>query len=380
MAQKQHIARERYLVMLLWWSGCSEAEIVRRVGLRSKGMMRGIRDREAKAEDLKPRSEMTVEERQAILDKMRAEIPEGIVVLGRDFVARPLDKAKTKRARQRDYDGSERVVVYGGGGSRCVLSENGPSTREEGVAVGSTTSAAIGPIKTLSDHKDGIAGKRPGRDGEIFDEEVYSEPGSGIRRTRNREVDQVESLYTRQLLHDPQVRGAGEADVISSRGAANRRRSIAQTIQGLMEKAGRNAGLNSVDFEKVASGSLKSVDPSAAAFMARSDLDEIRQLMPPQIWGVLETLLSPGGGFPQLSPPRKRRKRPEEALARRDLLGMVLIGLDYAATWRRSGQDPETGRRYALLSSADFVKRWPGAPTPEIVKRVTEESISVKWG
>lgn len=378
MAQKQHIARERYLVMVLWWAGRSEAEIVRRVGLRSKGMMRGIRDREMKAEGHKPRSEMTVEERQAILDGMRAAIPEGIVLMGYDFIAKPLDKSRTRRIRQKLYDGGERVIVYSGKDPTSYVHEDKGPGRPKGAIFPQATTDAIGSIKALSDPKAEIAGKRPGRDGEIFDEEVYSEPGSGIRRTRNREVDQVESLYNRGLLHDPQVRGAGDADILSSRSAASRRHSVAQTIQGLMEKAGRNAGLNSIDFEKVASGSLKSVDPSAAAFMARSDLDEIRQLMPPENWRAIETLLTPKG-FRQLHLPQKRRRRRGEVIVRRDILDMVLLSLDYAATWRRSGQDPETGRRYALLSSADFSKRWPDAPTPEVVKRVTEESIRVKW-
>lgn len=349
MATK-HLPGERFLAMVLWWKGCSEAEIVRRTGFVSKAVFRGIRNREANG--MKPRSEMSIAERQSILDRMRAEQPEGAMALQSDFGASPLDDRQCVRVRRREADGRVRLVEYGG-------SKPGRGRKANPVPV---LPAAAAPPPPSSPQK--VRPIAPGRDGQYLETyEVNRREMGGMMRW-NAAVDQVELLRSRGMLADPQKRQSADHEIKASLWAGQRRFEIARMIQSLRERAGYEAGLQSIDFGKETRGQGGSFDPSVAIFEARADLADIASLMPQRSWRLIECLISPGG-IPGLVPPKGgskgARRRPEVMRARRELQQEVWLALDYAATWWKSGRAGSGGAHFPLLPVSDFRARWPNS-------------------
>lgn len=251
-----------FTIAVLWLHGSSVGSIAVISG-RTTGSIRGIVNRTFET----PRDQMTIEDRQAILDKMRGDRKDEGKLSERFFHALPLKETqKPAKAKLPERDGP--LIFYKPKEPKPEpLPEPDPRTRQG--------RKEIQRRKQEQQRKD--AAEARGR----------AEREQGGNPRRGPQGSALEYLYGAGTLADPQQRSVDSPrQGLSSR---DRRKEAGLILRGLMDLC-RVGGLNTVDLERVGRGGFGIAIP-ARRLEAIHALGAIKKMMEDRDFELIERVV-----------------------------------------------------------------------------------------
>lgn len=275
--------RDRFIVTVLWMRGWPAAKIAAWYKL-TPGKVRGWTTRLPYPK----RSELSQDERQQILDDLKADRCDDGLLADRDFVAEVLEQDQVKKVRRVDFTGGERRSVEVSYGDREQGSA-GHDAASKGLAGISDEALPIGG-NGWKPHDHGAPQEQPGRDDRGLALEVTSERGSPVTRARNNAAAPLEWLEYRHILRDSASRGTTEAQRTWLEEAEGRRAEIARRLRDVFEGA-QISPARAIDWMQAPGGSTGGRPVADYILDCQRELARLHTFVPAHLMALLERLL-----------------------------------------------------------------------------------------
>ncbi|MCW2309704.1 hypothetical protein [Rhodobium gokarnense] len=272
---------ERFIIAVLWMCGWPVAAIAARCGA-TPGKVRGVVHRLP----YPPRSELSVADRQKILDELKAGRRDGGRLPDTMFVAEFLEAGQVKTVRRIDFSGGERrsyQVDYG--------------DRETVRLPRDVQPKGLGSLPVETDHiaagrrRDGpVAKAEPGRGGRRRILEDASEKGSPILQLRDHSAAPLEYLEFKHVLQDRPKKDMTREQVVWMDGAEHRRLVAARRLRDVFEGA-EISPARSLDLMKAPGGAGRPSSIADYVLDCQKEVARLREGLPEGLLAILEAVV-----------------------------------------------------------------------------------------